>query len=119
MKVVLNTYSSLAAAFLHQGIIRSLKDGNRIESLTTWSYVKSKEQYDIIYHNPDQYVNEPDKNVIFRIYVDGSDVVFLPMWWMKNPRPTEDMICLHVGRLVEMLMRYFSAEFKTCVIDKA
>lgn len=118
MKVILSTYSPLAAALLQQQIIRSLKNEAKASYLT-WSYVKSKEQFDIIYHNPDQYIKESEKNVIFRIYVDGYDVVFMPMWWMKNPQPSEDMICLHIGRLVEMLLRYFSAEFKTCVVDKA
>lgn len=115
MKVVLSTYSPLAAALLQQQIIRVLKEEND-GSLATWSYVKSKEQFDIIYHNPDQYTKDPAKNVIFRIYVDGYDVVFISMWWMKNPQPSDDMICLHTGRLVEMLMRYFSAEFKTCTV---
>lgn len=119
MKVVLNTYSPLAATLLQQQIIRVLRHENKYLSIETWSYIKSKEQFDIVYHNPEQYLREPEKNVIFRIYVDGYDVVFLPMWWKKNPQPSDDIICLHIGRLVEMLMRYFSAEFKACIVNKS
>jgi hypothetical protein len=116
MKVVLNTHSPLAATLLKQQILKAVKREIESIQIDTWAYSKSKEQYDIIFHSPDQYTKSPEKNVIFRIYVDGYDVTFIPLWWKNNPQPAREMICLHVGRLVEMLFRYFSSDFNVCNI---
>lgn len=118
MKVRLSTSSALGAVILRHNIIRAINgEYERIE-IETWSYKRSSDNYDIIFHDPDQYVNNPEKNVIFRVITDGNDVVFVPAWWKNNPQPSEEMICLHVGRLVEMLTRYFSKEFSVCTIVK-
>ena len=118
MKVRLVTSSTLGAVVLRQNVIRAVKRENKHVEIETWEYIRSSDNFDIIFHNTDQYVNKPEKNVIFRVVADGNDVVFIPAWWKRNPQPSDELICLHIGRLVEMLMRYFSNEFKECNVVK-
>lgn len=118
MKVILSTDSIYSASRIKEKVIRSVKgevDGIQID---TWSYVKSIDNYDIIYHNPSQFINDPSKNVVFRVELDGENVVFSCAYWSNHPQPDKSMYCLHVGRLTEMLLSYFSKEFvKYSVIE--
>ena len=85
----------------------------RCEDITidTWSYTSSMEKYDLLFHNPPQYVSDNTKHVLFRVYTDGSNVVFNVVWWKNNPKPTEEVMCLHLGRLTEMLLANFRGEY--------
>lgn len=111
MKIILSTNNLLTAMALRSRLINSIKgevDGVKIQ---TWSYVKSGDNFDILYHNPSQYVQDPLKNVLFRLQLDGENVVLSTAWWSKNPEPSKEMQCYHVGRLTEMLLYHFSDNF--------
>lgn len=118
MKIILTTETSLAAALLKQQIITAVKGENTEILIDTWSYKRSGDNYDIIYHNPSQYIDSPEKNVLFRVEVDGTEVFFSTAWWINNPQPANEMLCLHTGRLTEMLLSNFSSNFiKFNVVD--
>jgi hypothetical protein len=118
MKVVLTTETALAAVVLKGHILSAIKGDVDNMDIDTWSYVKSGDNYDIIYHNPLQYVNAPEKNVVFRVEVEGTEVMISTAWWSSKPVPSKEMLCLHTGRLVEMLLRYFSGGFmKFNIVD--
>ena len=110
MKIILSTESIFSAARLKSKIIKAVEGQNDELSIETWSYLKSSDGFDIIYHNPSQYTEDPFKNVIFRVELDGENVVFSCARWSKNPLPSEEMNCLHTGRLTEMLLTYFSKD---------
>ena len=116
MKLSLIAESSINALILRNQIIETIRCPNDSLEIKTWSYTKSKEDYDLIFHNPHQYVDEPSKNVLFRLTLDGAIVSFEPVWWSNNPKPSDDMICLHVGRLTEFLLCYFKNGFIKFVI---
>lgn len=111
MKILLNTENAMSAMRLRDKIIKALKGELNGINIDTWSYVKAKDNYDIIYHNPEQYVETPEKNVLFRLLIDGEMLAITVAWWSKNPEPTDEMVCLHIGRLTEMLLRYFRSDF--------
>ena len=118
MKLILSTENAFKTIKLREQLIKALKGELDNIKIDTWAYTKSNENYDIIYHNPSQYVDAPDKNVLFNLEVDDSIVQFSIVWWAKNPEPSEEIKCLHVGRLTEMLLRYFRGEYiKLSVID--
>ena len=118
MKIILTAESSLSAITLKREIISAVKGEVDSCVIDTWSYKKSGDNFDVIFHNPSQYVDSPDKNVVFRVVVEGTEVILSSAWWSSNPQPTREMICLHIGRLTEMLLIYFSASFvKYNVID--
>lgn len=109
MKIVINCASALAAKSLKDQIVKDVKN----EELRTWSYKKSKSKHDIIYHNPDQYVNEPDKNVIFVVTTDDNKVILRTSYWSDKPEPSREMNALHTGRLVEAILgQGYSGDFK-------
>jgi hypothetical protein len=90
-----------AAAQLKRMIIRDVANG----SLETWAYTTSKAKHDIIYHNPPQYVNDSDKNVIFRVMIDDTKVIMQATKWENTATLTNEMEALHTGRLVEALLK--------------
>jgi hypothetical protein len=111
MKIVLTTENIFAAARLKDLIIKSVKGDLEGVNIDTWSYTKSSDKYDILFHNLSQYVNDSSKNVLFRVEIDGVNVIFSSAWWTKNPEPSIDMICLHMGRLTELLLTYFRSYY--------
>ena len=111
MKIVLNTDSILSAIRLKGAILRAVKGENPDILIETWSYVKTVDNFDVIYHNKNQYVKDPTKNVLFKVLQDGTDVLLIVAWWKKNPEPSREMRSLHIGRLVELLLTYFSSKF--------
>ena len=118
MKIVLTTETAPAAVVLKNQIIAAVKGDMEDVTIDTWTYVKSNENYDIVFHNPEQYANDPEKNVLFKVGVEGTEVTFSTGWWKANPEPSREMQCLHTGRLVEMLLRYFSKGFiKFNIVD--
>ena len=118
MRIVLTTESLFAASRLRDKIIRTIRGGVDGTHIDTWSYVKSKDNYDVIYHNPPQYAEIPEKNVVFRIDLNGENLIFSCSYWTCNPQPTRTMYCIHVGRSTEMLLNYFSDSIsKYVVID--
>ena len=118
MKIILSTENFLSAMRLRDKIIKSLKGEIKGVSIDTWSYTKSSDNFDIIFHNPIQYIKEPNKNVLFKLEIDGSNILLSSAWWTKNPEPSYEMVCLHTGRLTEMLLRYFRNEYiKFTIID--
>ena len=118
MKIILTTETAMAAVVLKSHILAAVKgDFNGLE-IDTWTYVKSGDKFDIIFHNPDQYVDEPEKNVIFKVEVSGNEVSFSTAWWKGKPEPSREMLSLHTGRLTEMLLRYFSGGYiKYSIVD--
>lgn len=118
MKVILNTENAYQAVRLRELIIRGVKHELDNVEIDTWTYTKSAEEYDIIYHNLPQYVNNPDKNVLFRLVLDGADVIFKLVWWKGKPEPDEKVKALHTGRLVEMLLAHFmQSVIKLSIVD--
>jgi len=118
MKIILTTETGLAAMVLKNQIIAAVKGELEGVTIDTWSYIKSGDNFDIIYHDADQYVNAPEKNVLFRVETSGSEVVFSTAWWKSKPEPSREMLCLHTGRLTEMLLRYYGGTFvKFNVLD--
>lgn len=113
MKIVLSTESFFSAAILKERIIKSTQEKDNSISIETWSYKKSGDNYDIIYHDIPQYINDAAKNVIFKVETDDRNVVLSTAWWKNNPEPSYEMISLHVGRLTEMLLTHFSNKFIT------
>ena len=118
MKLILNTNDILSATRLKQHILSSVKGECEDITIDTWSYTSSMEKYDLLFHNPLQYVSDNTKHVLFRVYTDGSNVVFTIVWWKNNPKPTEEIMCLHLGRLTEMLLANFRGEYsKLSIVD--
>lgn len=118
MKVILNTENAYQAVRLRELIIRGIKKELDNVEIDTWAYTKSAEEYDIIYHNLPQYVNDPDKNVLFRLVLDGANVIFKIVWWKGKPEPDEKVKSLHMGRLVEMLLSHFMQSIiKLSIVD--
>lgn len=118
MKIILTTENAFQSIKLRELIIKAVKGDLDNIQIDTWSYTKSGENYDIIYHNPPQYVENPEKNVLFRLEIDDSIVQFSIVWWKKNTEPSDEIKCLHVGRLTEMLLRYFSDKYiKLSIIE--
>lgn len=111
MKIVMTTETSLAAMVLKNQIIAAVKGEIKYITIDTWSYIKSRDNYDIVYHDLPQYVETPEKNVIFRVESEGNEVTFSTAWWKNKPEPQREILCLHIGRLTEMLLRYFSGTF--------
>ena len=109
MKIVIECASAPAAKMLKNQII----DDVRNEELLTWSYKKSGNNNDIIFHNPSQYVNEDAKNVIFVVNADDNEVVLETSYWRGKPEPSMEMKALHTGRLVEaILAQQYSGNFR-------
>lgn len=118
MKIILSTENSITAMRLRDQIIKSVKGEIEGLSIETWSYTRSGNNFDILFHNPEQFTLEPAKNVLFKLEVDGSNVLLSSVWWKNNPEPLYESVCLHTGRLTEMLLRYFSGKYiKFSVVD--
>lgn len=118
MRIILNTENYLTAIRLRDQIIKSVKGEIEGLSIETWSYTRSGNNFDILYHDPDQYTQDPAKNVLFKLEIDGSNVLFSSVWWKNNPEPLYEFVCLHIGRLTEMLLKYFSGKYiKFSVVD--
>ena len=111
MKIILTTETALAAMVLKNQIIAAVKGEVSGVTIDTWSYIKSGDNFDILYHDAEQYVNAPEKNVLFRVEASGQEVSFSTAWWKSKPEPSREMLCLHTGRLTEMLLRYFSGSY--------
>lgn len=109
MRIVIECTSAFEAKKLKSQILEDVKN----EELETWEHTTAQSGNDIIFHNPDQYVTEPKKNVIFSIDTDDNKVVFSTKYWSKNPQPSKEMYALHTGRLVEVILNQgYSNNFK-------
>lgn len=111
MKIVVSTDSLFSAACLKVEILKAIKGEKPDITIDTWAYKKSKDDFDVIFHNLDQYVADARKNVIFTVVQDDADILFSITWWKGNPEPSWEIKSLHAGRLVEMLMSHFNEEF--------
>ncbi len=115
MKIVIECASALEAKKLKAQIVNDVKK----EELKTWEHTTgsiSNKSVDIIFHNPSQYVEAPEKNVIFIIDTENNEVVFSTNHWSKKPHPSREMNALHTGRLVEAILRQgYSGSFQ--IID--
>lgn len=108
MKIIITASTTLDALRLRDQVLNTIKGLDINHTIDTWEYVKSGDNYDIIFHNPKQYTDEDkSKNVLFRVSVDGVNLVFTTAWWSVNPEPSREMLCLHTGRLTEMLLAHF------------
>ena len=109
MKLIATTEDVFAASRSQVMIKQALQGNDQTGStIETWAYTRSKDNYDIIYHDAKQYVGDPEKNVIFRMELDGCNLVFQTAHWVNKPTPTREMDSLHTGRLLEMLLSHFS-----------
>lgn len=117
MKIVISTEGVFAASRLKDRIISTVKGEIKEMRIDTWTYIKANDGYDVLFHNPEQYSDDPSKNVLFRVVLDGENIVFSCAYWAQNPPPVYSMYCLHVGRLTEMLLTYFSKEFSKFTIN--
>lgn len=118
MKIILTTETASAAVVLKNQIIAAIKGEIEGVVIDTWAYTKSGEKLDIVFHDAEQYVKASEKNVLFKIVVEGAEVILSSGWWKSNPEPSKEMICLHTGRLTEMLLRYFPGSFiKFNIVD--
>lgn len=111
MRIILTTENTFAAARLRDRILKAVKGDLSQETIDTWSYARAADNIDVIYHNPPQYVDTPENNVLFRVELNGENVIFSTAYWTRNPNPSIQMYCLHVGRLTEMILSHFSGEF--------
>ena len=104
-RIILYTNSHEDAKDLANQIVRDVRTG----SFNTWAYDTIPNVIGgvthIIYHNRPQYVNDPEKHVVFSVRILGDKVVLTPR---KRPGNTEviseDMKALHMGRLLELLI---------------
>lgn len=118
MRIVLTTNDVFTASNLKNTIIEAIKGNITDYSIDTWSYRKAGDGFDVIFHNPSQFVDNPSKNVIFRLEQDGENVLFTGAFWTSNPQPSRELFCVHIGRLCEMLLTYFSRDIlRLSVID--
>lgn len=118
MKIILSTENSLTAMRLRELIIKSAKGEIDGQSIETWSYTRSNDNFDILYHNPDQFTQDPAKNVLFKLEIDESNVLLSSVRWKRNPEPLYETVCIHTGRLTEMLLRYFRGKYiKFTIVD--
>jgi len=117
MKIVLTANGVYAASRLKDRIIRSVRGDEEDIRIETWSYLKSTDGYDVVFHNPSQYVDDPSKNVVFKVELDGENIVFSCAYWTRNPEPDRNMYCLHIGRLTEMLLNCFSKEISRFIVS--
>ena len=114
-KIILSTDNMFTAQLLKNDIIKSVKEDNP-EIIDTWEFAKANGNIDIIFHNPEQFINDKNKNVLFKVERDDNNVVLTNARWQNNPEPSCEMISLHVGRLVEMLLSHFSKRFSRLTI---
>lgn len=118
MRIVLTTENIYVASRLRDKILRTVRKDESEMQIDTWSYIKAADDFDVIFHNPSQYTNDPLKNVVFRVELNGENIIFSTAYWTHNPQPSHEMYCLHVGRLTEMLLTYFSKDItKYAIID--
>lgn len=119
MRIVLTTENIYAASRLRDRILRAVRGELPQEQIDTWSYAKAANNCDVIYHDPPQFTEDLSKNVVFRVELNGENVIFATTYWNGNPQPSFDMFCLHVGRLTEMLLTHFSGDFtKFSIFEK-
>ena len=111
MRVVVSTDCMLSTVRLKAKIIKAVKGEDPNIAIDTWKYVKSSDDFDVIFYSLTQYVNDATKNALFTVVQDDADLLFTIVWWKKNPEPSWEIKSLHVGRLVEMLLSHFSNEF--------
>lgn len=118
MKIILTTETSMSAVVLKNQIIAAVKGELVGQTIDTWSYIKSGDNFDVLFHNPPQYTETPESNVLFKVEVEGLDVYLSTAWWKSKPQPSREMSCLHTGKLTEMILRYFSSSFiKFSIVD--
>lgn len=111
MRIILTTENTFSAARLRDRILKAVKGDLPEETIDTWSYARATDSIDVIFHNPPQYVEVSENNVLFRVDLNGENVIFSTAFWSRNPKPSMEMNCLHVGRLTEMILVHFLGEF--------
>ncbi|MBD5304544.1 MAG: hypothetical protein HDS18_07320 [Bacteroides sp.] len=101
VKVLLPTTQS--ATLIKANLLHRI--GNN--EIPTWSYVCSDDNKDVIFHNPPQYTDHPEKNVIFIVEVNQNEnsILFTHAWWTRNPAPDIQQVLHHVARLNEMILK--------------
>jgi len=112
LKILLPT--TISATFAKANLLRRIRNNE----IPTWSHTRSNNNDDVIFHNPSQYLEDPEKNVIFTVDVELSDnsILFSSSWWSGNPVPNEQQILHHVARLSEMLLKnFFDHGFKIVI----
>lgn len=118
MRIILTTENTFAAARLKDRILKAVKGELPQGAINTWSYIKAADNYDIIYLNQPQFTDIPEKNVVFRVELNGENIIITPAYWTHNPQPSNEIFCLHVGRLTEMILTHFQSDFsKFSILD--
>ncbi|MDE6577258.1 MAG: hypothetical protein K2K58_03705 [Muribaculaceae bacterium] len=114
MNVKLSLPTTHSATIVKANLLRRIRNNE----IPTWSYTRSNENDDVIFHNPSQYIEDPEKNVIFTIELNQRDnsILFSSNWWSQNPVPNEQQILHHVARLGEMLLKnFYNSGFKIVI----
>ena len=115
-KITLKTANERAAKRIVSGIIWNAQN----DVYKTWSYEKISlvvdgKDYDAIFHNRPQYVDNLDKHVWFIPGIINSNVIFQPII-SEGYELTDELASLHTGRLLEMLMTYHYDEFTEIIV---
>ena len=110
-KITIKTSNENAAKKLVSNIINNVKKN----VYKTWSYekiilVKDETEYDSIFHNPDQFLEDLTKKVWFIPKISGTNITFNPIK-TEGYEVTDAIFSLHTGRLLEMLMTYYYDDF--------
>lgn len=104
MKLKILTPNFDEACRIKNAIIENIHEGRHL----TWEHdtgTVNNQHVDVIFHNREQYVNDPEKQVIFTIKVLGNNVVINATKWSSNPAEiSHEIKALHLGRLVEVLL---------------
>lgn len=117
MIVYIKPRDGYTSSQLLKEIITQIKS-KTASSVITWSYIKTDDGQNVIFHNPSQYTSNPSKNVVFSVGTKDNLVCLENGYWKANTiQPSEDMIYFHIGRLIEMLLSNFRDFFDKITIE--
>ncbi len=102
MQVKLLLPTTQSATLVKANLLRRIHN----KEIPTWSYTRSDKNDDVIFHNPSQYIDNPEKNVIFTVQLNQRDnsIIFSSSWWSHNPEPNEQQILHHVATCSVLLL---------------
>lgn len=107
MKLILVTPSPEEAE-VRKNLLLRVVDSGEVE---TWSRRDNDPHgRNIVYHNPPQYTQSPEKNVHFLVTSSGEKVVFEASNSKEGHTHSREMKLLHCGRLAELLFTLFGGE---------
>lgn len=111
MRIVLTTDDVYKAARVKDKILKAIKGELFQYNIASWSYTKAADNYDIIFCNNSMFTESQVNNVLFRVDLNGENVIFTTAYWSVKSQPSHQMYCHHVGMLTEILLTYFQGDF--------